>query len=543
MPLETFANLPQTTVTSGGTTAPPAGTSQSWTVASSASFPAASNSATPPSQFHVADINANSEIITVTNVSGTTWTVTRGAEGTTPVTHTAGFTIYQVMTAGWLNTVSTLTGAVITQVAAPTGNATTDTANINAAITAWIAAGQGILQFQEGTYVTNGGHNIGGGSPGAGIIQGTGWNTEIQLANSANTDMFTFNGTYTRGLLMKDLYLYGNGGNQTSGNIINGYGAVWCRFDNIWFDYPYPNASLSNSSTGAIRLYQNGSGGYGQHNIISRCLFWNSNGNLYASQIGVITYQSDENWIIDNVFQNVGAIAQTYPSAVYDRSGLNNISGNVFVGGTGINVGGSGSQSRVENNMMDGPQSGSGQIYAGNNSVLITGNYCYDIAAGQDGIFVDNTDHVNVTGNQCQTLNNAAAQSGIHLSATPTYCNVTDNVMLTQGTGSYTATGGIKIDSATSITGCQIRGNIPFNPATVSTPSFPATTVTYTNATGIDVLAYVTNGTASMTTQVNGHTGPSLAASAGPVPVLIPAGGSFTPTYASGSPSWVFQGN
>jgi hypothetical protein len=98
--LELFANLPSTTVTSGGTGAPAPGTTETWTVASSSKFPAASNSATPPTQFHVADTASSSEIITVTNVSGTTWTVTRGAESTTPVTHVAGFTVYQVVSAG-----------------------------------------------------------------------------------------------------------------------------------------------------------------------------------------------------------------------------------------------------------------------------------------------------------------------------------------------------------------------------------------------------------------------------------------------------------
>ena len=95
-----FGNLPQTTVVSGGTTAPAAGTQETWTVASSASFPSAS---TGIAQFHAADVAANSEIVAVTNVSGTTWTVIRGAEGTTPVAHTAGFTIFQVTTAGFLN--------------------------------------------------------------------------------------------------------------------------------------------------------------------------------------------------------------------------------------------------------------------------------------------------------------------------------------------------------------------------------------------------------------------------------------------------------
>jgi hypothetical protein len=42
---------------------------------------------------------ASGEIIAVTNVSGTTWTVTRGAESTTPVAHGANFTVQNVVTA------------------------------------------------------------------------------------------------------------------------------------------------------------------------------------------------------------------------------------------------------------------------------------------------------------------------------------------------------------------------------------------------------------------------------------------------------------
>ena len=101
--IETFANVPSTTVSSGGTDAPAGGTSQSWTVASSTGFPAASTGVT---QFHIGDPQADSEIITVTNISGTTWTVTRGAEGTTPIAHSAGFTVVQVVTAAFLGSVA-----------------------------------------------------------------------------------------------------------------------------------------------------------------------------------------------------------------------------------------------------------------------------------------------------------------------------------------------------------------------------------------------------------------------------------------------------
>jgi hypothetical protein len=103
--IELFANPPSSpaTVSSGGTTAVTAGTSQTWTMAGGyASYPAASNAASPPTQFHIYDVANPSEIMLVTNVSGSTWTVTRGVDNTTPTTHVAGFTIAQVVSAAVL---------------------------------------------------------------------------------------------------------------------------------------------------------------------------------------------------------------------------------------------------------------------------------------------------------------------------------------------------------------------------------------------------------------------------------------------------------
>lgn len=102
MPRDLFSNQGSTTVSSGGTTAPSQGTTESWTVASSSTFPAASNAASPVTQFYITDPALPAETILVTNVSGTTWSVTRGADGTTPVAHTAGFTVRNVVTAAWL---------------------------------------------------------------------------------------------------------------------------------------------------------------------------------------------------------------------------------------------------------------------------------------------------------------------------------------------------------------------------------------------------------------------------------------------------------
>jgi len=166
MTVEVFnKNLATTTVSSGGTTAPSPGTSQSWTVASSTGFPTASSSVSPPTQFHVADPSQPTEMMAVTNVSGTTWTVTRGAEGTTPVAHTAGFTVYQVVTTGGFNGFY----QVAVQPSGDTSGAT-DTAAINA-----VTQNGGVTLLRTGTYYTT---NLLPDSYGA--IIGSGYGTILQ---------------------------------------------------------------------------------------------------------------------------------------------------------------------------------------------------------------------------------------------------------------------------------------------------------------------------------------------------------------------------
>jgi Pectate lyase superfamily protein len=139
------ANLATTTVSSGGTTSPASGTQETWTVASSTGFPA---SVTGLSQFHVSDPALVSEMIAVINVSGTTWTVIRGAENTTPVAHSAGLTVNQVATTGaltqlrstdWLN--------VVTQFGAdPTGTSDSTTV-IQDALTAAAGSANGLTVY------------------------------------------------------------------------------------------------------------------------------------------------------------------------------------------------------------------------------------------------------------------------------------------------------------------------------------------------------------------------------------------------------------
>jgi Pectate lyase superfamily protein len=177
---QVYANNATAIVTSGGTTAPSSGTVESWTIAGS-TLPGASTGVTA---FSIADPALPTEKILVTNISGTTATVTRGSEGTTPVAHAAGFTVNQVVTAGGFSLFPQVTGTngpgksvvstgggasvaawayapvdwvnVVTQCLADnTGTTAVDTA-VNAAITV-IGTQGGVIYFPAGTYKVSSG--------------------------------------------------------------------------------------------------------------------------------------------------------------------------------------------------------------------------------------------------------------------------------------------------------------------------------------------------------------------------------------------------
>jgi len=112
--LEVFAHNASAVVSAGGNTAPSGGTTETWTVAGGSTLPAA---ATGVTQFHVADPALPGELILVTNVSGTSLSVTRGTDSTTPVAHGSNFTIRGVLPASWLVLVQTSAFAVVSATA------------------------------------------------------------------------------------------------------------------------------------------------------------------------------------------------------------------------------------------------------------------------------------------------------------------------------------------------------------------------------------------------------------------------------------------
>lgn len=108
--LEVFAHNASATVSAGGNTAPASLTTETWTVAAGSTLPAVTTGVT---QVHIADPQLPRELILVTNISGTTLSVTRGVDGTTPVAHGSNFLIRAVLPASWLALVQTSVFAVV----------------------------------------------------------------------------------------------------------------------------------------------------------------------------------------------------------------------------------------------------------------------------------------------------------------------------------------------------------------------------------------------------------------------------------------------
>ena len=110
--VDLLLNGPSFITTAGGTTTPASGTVETW---ASSTLTAFTGITTGTTECRVQDLAAPGEIILVTNVAGTAVTVTRGAEGTTPVAHAVGHSFTAVLTAGGI--VSYVAGAIVTAMA------------------------------------------------------------------------------------------------------------------------------------------------------------------------------------------------------------------------------------------------------------------------------------------------------------------------------------------------------------------------------------------------------------------------------------------
>ena len=225
---EVFSNDAQTVVNSGGTSAPAGGTSETWTVASPGAFPTASSTASRPTTFHVADTAFPAEVIAVTDTTGATWTVTRGAEGSTPVAHPPGFSVKQVVTAGVLASLRDAPAVfnVKTEFLAAGDGVTVDSAPFNNAVTALNAAGGGTLLVPAGTYVMSNvqfGSNI--------TVRGAGMGATVFLMDPAAASRAVVcrvapasQVTATSNMMLRDLTIDGNKDSWGPDSNQKGYG-------------------------------------------------------------------------------------------------------------------------------------------------------------------------------------------------------------------------------------------------------------------------------------------------------------------------------
>jgi hypothetical protein len=136
--LEVFGNCSSCVATSTyGTTSPASGTTESWVMgAGYTTFPAAANNAgaapSPSTYFYIrdpADVTNEIVLVYVGGSSGTTWSVMRGALGTTPVAHSAGATWVQEISPDTLGNFKQSPGAYLTSPAnsVTLGTSTTET--------------------------------------------------------------------------------------------------------------------------------------------------------------------------------------------------------------------------------------------------------------------------------------------------------------------------------------------------------------------------------------------------------------------------------
>lgn len=156
MPLELYANNALTTlngaITSGATTLQ---------VTSAVGF---SSAVLGTSQFRLAVEN---ELMLVTQTSGTTFTVVRGAEGTTAAAHASGVAVYEVLTAAAVNNVNPINPAggrlydSTGDLMYPNGTALADTlGHVLYSNGAYLADAAGNLYYSSGSKLVAGGTQL-----------------------------------------------------------------------------------------------------------------------------------------------------------------------------------------------------------------------------------------------------------------------------------------------------------------------------------------------------------------------------------------------
>lgn len=445
-------------------------------------------------------IGIDSELMLVTNVSGTTLTVTRGIEGTVAAAHTSGATVqlYELTFASLVMFAKTYAPVPATLVVAASNSKNTNRADyfctgigdqgtINAALAALPtnAAGSivGKVLLLEGDYYLSSTISVRSFQS----IVGLGWGTVLHLSTAANCYAVTFvpdaTGTNNaKGIEIGEMLIDGNCYNQNGGAAggtlcggINALGANRCNFSHLSFASCY---------TAGIDFQQNTvTGSWPWENWVGNaCLFslGKDSGDHVNSGFGIALHDAEENYIVGNAFEFNGK-AHLMDNVV----GNNYIGANSFVNGT-VGIWTGGSRGRYVDNVFDslsGPA-----IRCGGNNNHVRGNSAFLIGQGAgagtaDGITLNwgasgNLIEENVlishgTNGQTRYLINDNADGGNN-----TVGNIIRNNMLVQG---GTLSGGLM--NATQVANIY-SGNKGYN-STVS----PWTKLSEDTASGLATIA------------------------------------------------------
>lgn len=240
-----------------------------------------------------------------------------------------------------------------------TGNGVTDdTTAIQSAITAAVALG-GAVFFPGGTYIISSTLTI----TDKVMVYGTGWNSIVKIANSANIYAFTFNptgGVRIDGAVFYNFKIDCNATNQsgTSGGI-DAFSSSYGLFDHLWIKSPY---------TYGLSLHDDNLGGFGHHNNVRACWFHLGTDSPAGIGIGLRMHQSDENIIEGNKFESNGG-NQNNAAQLFEDAGLQIIKDNVFIANPSV--------ASVEGMKISQGNTVSGNIFDGgtNAQMELTGDY------------------------------------------------------------------------------------------------------------------------------------------------------------------------
>lgn len=405
-------------------------------------------------------------------------------------------------------------GIDVTLFGAKGDGVTDDTVAIQSAITAVSANGGGTIYFPPGTYIISSPLLINSDNV---QLLGSSWNSVLFPtagfgANPMIHSLAIGGGAFRYGIKISDLFLDGN----------NVTGIIGIQLDTTYQAQIYHTRVRHCVGTG---IFMNGSSGNtGAYNSINNCHITDG-----GAGIGIDTNFNE--WLVIE-----GGLVSFHNTA-----------------------GGIGFRSKTLNNRVigaafDNNDTGILQSFAGR--LTVTG--CQFDRGVTRFIRLQGSKNSVITGNFFGSFNGTGSKNILDIDDANNSGNIVNGNNLINGGSTWTnyvvenanvgAPGNVYVHNEIGALGVTVvngtlRYNRGYNPKTgVSTPTFPNTTVAATNSTGVDVMAYITNGTSALTVQVDSDSALMIIPASQTGSVFIPNGSTFTPTYAAGTPTWKWKG-